>query len=75
MDSGHLHIYCHFLISRDLCCRAFGTEHACELPRHGSQQACLPCTLCFLSFVYLKELGNKSRGMKKALKRCMHGSA
>ena len=55
MDSSHLHIrYCHFLISRDLCWRAFGTEHACESPRHGSQQACLPCTLCFLSLCALK---------------------
>ena len=54
MESNHLHIYCHFLISRDLCWRAFGTEHACESPRHGSQQACLPCTLCFLSLWALK---------------------
>ena len=61
--------YCHFLISRDLCWRAFGTEHACESLRHGSLQAGLFLLAVHIVLPFLVYLQRSRRLKAEAWRR------
>ena len=66
MDGGHLHA----VISsfpEIFVEGAFGTEHACELLRHG-----LPCTLCFLALCALKCWETKAKQRREEGAEALH---